>query len=186
MSKIRLLVDMDGVITDFNKSIWDIYEKNYPDVAEKYPRPVFEEMPFYAESAYENQQFKDTMRKINTSKGFFKNLPPIEGAIDALHDLEQDFQVFICTAPLLLNPTCCDDKMWWVRKHLGEEWKRRTIITKDKTVVDGDFLIDDKPEITGIQDPIWRRIVFDRPYNKNTVGRRLDWQNYREVLRRIW
>ena len=181
--KVRLLVDMDGVVTNFNKQIWDIFEKEF-DI-KKFPRP--EVLPFYAEEAYGDPLFKSQMHWINTEQGFFKNLPPIDGAIEALHDLEKDYEVFICTAPLLLNPTCCDDKMWWVKKHLGEEWKRRTIITKDKTVIDGDFLIDDKPIITGIaEEPIWQRIIFDQPYNKNTVGRRLNWENYREVINKIW
>ena len=95
--------------------------------------------------------------------------------------------MFICTAPLLENPTCTNDKLWWVDNHLGGDWIRRTIITKDKTVVDGDFLIDDKPLITGITDePIWQRIIFDQPYNKNVVGRRLNWQNYKQVIDKLW
>jgi 5'-nucleotidase len=183
---MRLLVDMDGVICNFNKTIWDIFERDCPDMLEDFPRPK-ELIEFYAENTYDNSLFLNTMQSINQEEGFFLELEPIAGAIDALKDLEKDFEVFICTAPLLENSTCCNDKLEWIHQHLGYEWTRRTIISKDKTVIDGDFLIDDKPIITGIAtEPIWQRLIFDQPYNKNIVGRRINWVNYREVIDKIW
>lgn len=37
----------------------------------------------------------------------------------------------------------------WIQKRFGDEWVHRTIITSDKTVVDGDILIDDRHFISG-------------------------------------
>ena len=48
---MRLLVDMDGVITDFNKTIWDIFEREYPDMLKDFPRPK-ELTEFYAEDKW--------------------------------------------------------------------------------------------------------------------------------------
>ena len=183
---MRLVVDMDGVFTHFNKTVWDTIENDYPNTIINFPRPN-PVLDFYVEDAYDDPHFKKIVYLVQQTEGFFKRLEPIKGAIEALHELEKDFEVFICTAPLLENPTCTNDKLWWVDNHLGGDWIRRTIITKDKTVVDGDFLIDDKPLITGITDePIWQRIIFDQPYNKNVVGRRLNWQNYKQVIDKLW
>ena len=37
----------------------------------------------------------------------------------------------------------------WVEKHMGRDWLNRLILTKDKTIIAGDLLFDDKPKITG-------------------------------------
>ena len=41
-------------------------------------------------------------------------------------------------------------KFKWIEDHLGAEWINRAIITRDKTMVYGDVLIDDKPSIQGM------------------------------------
>ena len=37
----------------------------------------------------------------------------------------------------------------WVEKHLGQEFVEQVILTRDKTLISGDILIDDKPDIIG-------------------------------------
>lgn len=37
----------------------------------------------------------------------------------------------------------------WVEKHFGPEFLERIVLTRDKTVVSADLLIDDRPDITG-------------------------------------
>jgi len=182
MKQIRLLVDMDGVICDLNKEVLNQLSIYRPDLYEQAPKELTK---FYIED-YFDEEGKKFVNNILREPMFFAFLPEMEGAVDALNELKKEFDVFICTAPLLENSTCASDKFDWVLSHLGYEWTRKLIISKDKTVIDGDFLIDDKPEIDGIQEPIWQRIVYDAPYNKNIVGRRLNWQNYKSVLNRLW
>ena len=37
----------------------------------------------------------------------------------------------------------------WVEKHLGCDFLEQVILTRDKTLISGDILIDDKPDIQG-------------------------------------
>lgn len=37
----------------------------------------------------------------------------------------------------------------WVEKHLGRDFLEQVILTRDKTLIAGDLLIDDKPDIQG-------------------------------------
>ena len=177
---MRFLVDMDDVIANFEKRLLDTYKQTYPDkpFVEISERREF----FFIEEQYP-KDCKDLVIGIYEAPGFFRSLEPIEGAIDALQYMAKDHEVFICTSPLLTNPTCVQDKYDWVNHSLGEKWTRKVIITNDKTIVNGDYLIDDKGHIKGAQRPLWEHMVFDRPYNRHIASkRRLTWDNYRAVL----
>ena len=41
------------------------------------------------------------------------------------------------------------------------------ILTKDKTLVRGEVLIEDKPNIIGGVSPVWKHIFYDALYNRN-------------------
>jgi 5'-nucleotidase len=57
------------------------------------------------------------------------------------------------------------------------------IVSKDKTIVHGDFLIDDKPSIKGVQQPTWEHLLYSQPWNaKVSSKRRITWQNWRSVI----
>jgi 5'-nucleotidase len=64
----------------------------------------------------------------------------------------------------------------------GSEFTKGVILPRDKTLVRGDVLIDDKPTIGGISTPQWRHVLFDQPYNRHLSGPRVQWENWREVL----
>lgn len=56
----------------------------------------------------------------------------------------------------------------WVEKHLGPDWINRLILTRDKTMINGDILIDDKVHITGaMNSPSWKHVVFTASNNQN-------------------
>lgn len=58
------------------------------------------------------------------------------------------------------------------------------IVTKDKTLVHGDLLIDDKPRVTGTRSPAWQHVLYDQPYNRHVDAQRMTWSTWREVLLR--
>ena len=49
-----------------------------------------------------------------------------------------------------ITVTWASDKMVWIEKHFGKEFVNKIVITCDKTIVDADFLIDDKEFIKGV------------------------------------
>lgn len=44
---------------------------------------------------------------------------------------------------------CVSVQYAWVEKHLGHDFLEQVILTRDKTLIAGDLLIDDKPDILG-------------------------------------
>ena len=168
-----VLVDMDNVIADFDGAVEQELGVNLK---------LDSRTSFYMEDAY--PELREAIIEIYSKNSFFLNMSPILGSLEALTEMEKlGHLVFICTSPLTRNPNCASDKLAWVMKHLGRAWVDRLIIGKDKTVIRGNILIDDRPEVTGLVVPSWEHVFFDRSWNRDVKGkRRLTWDNWREIL----
>jgi hypothetical protein len=57
-----------------------------------------------------------------------------------------------------------------MEEHLGSEFTKRVILTRDKTLVRGDVLIDKKPTIGGISTPQWRHAKDADRHKQETKG----------------
>mmetsp|Transcript_30500 Transcript_30500/g.62074 ORF Transcript_30500/g.62074 Transcript_30500/m.62074 type:complete len:237 (+) Transcript_30500:292-1002(+) len=184
MAKITVLVDMDGVIADFDTRALEILQQRLPswDIM---PRSEISRFPLAAN--FKKSSHKAKIRSMFLEEGFFASLPPIPGAINALKEMHAhpSLDVFICSAPIATSTFCASEKMGWVKEHLGQEWVRRTILTSDKSLVRGDILIDDAPEAkAAAMPPSWEHVYFTQPYNKELQGKRriLCWDQWRHVI----
>jgi len=76
---------------------------------------------------------------------FFRKLSPVKDALSSVQFLRQEpiFDVYILTAPSVKNPLCYTEKRLWVEDHLGFEMVNRLIISPNKGLSQGDYLIDD-------------------------------------------
>ncbi len=177
---MRILIDMDDVLADFDGEFLRRWRERHP---EKMYVPLEERKTFYVKESYP-EVLRPLITEIYTEPSFFRALPPVAGAIESVKEMEQmGLEVFICTSPLSMYKNCVLEKYEWVDAHLGSEWVKRIVLTKDKTLVKGDYLIDDKPVITGAESvPMWEHVLYDRPYNKDIQRKRLTWQNWKQVL----
>lgn len=113
MKKPRLYIDMDGVLCNFFKAALEALRKN-PE--QKYPQSQW---------------------------GFFLKLEEIPGAIDAVNKLKEKYDVWILTRPSFHNVNCFTEKAQWIWDHLGFDMVKKTIMAGDKSLLKGDYLIDD-------------------------------------------
>ncbi|WP_414648890.1 5' nucleotidase, NT5C type [Dokdonella sp.] len=114
---------------------------------------------------------------------FYRDLAPIAGAVEgAKAMLNAGIDVRICTSPLDAYRHCVPEKYEWVERYLGHEFVRRIVVTKDKSLILGDVLIDDNPEIPVSRPPAWCHVVYDQPYNGNHVGPRVTWKSWEAIL----
>ncbi|XP_042303861.1 5'(3')-deoxyribonucleotidase, cytosolic type [Sceloporus undulatus] len=166
---LRVLVDMDGVLADFEGGVLRGFLASFPgephlslaqrrgfSVLEQY-RALREDLAVKIASVYESQ-------------GFFLGLDPIPGAIEAMQEMIQmpNTEVFLCTTPLRKYDYCVQEKYQWVEKHLGPKFVERLILTRDKTIVSADLLFDDKDTIRGVEpNPSWEHILFSCCHNKH-------------------
>lgn len=105
---------MDGVLCD--------YMKSYNYVKERY--------------GLEFPQSKE---------GFFENLEPIQEAVDVFNRFKEhsNIELYILTRPSVKNLNCYTEKAIWIKKYLGEDVLENMILACDKSLLIGDFLIDD-------------------------------------------
>lgn len=166
------LLDMDGVLVDLEGAMYDTWTERYPNEP---LIPKVDRREFYMDIEHP-ATYHDRMRDMLCEPGFFRVPEPVPGAVVAAHHLLDYGEVFICTSPMWSNPTCADDKVWWVDRYLGPDWKNRIVITKDKTTVRGTVLFDDRPVVEGRLKPTWEHVVFGQPYNAHVEGVRVeDW-----------
>lgn len=116
MNKKRLFFDMDGVLVDFQSGI----DKLSEDVKKEYEGRL-DEVP-----------------------GVFALMSPMPGAIDAVHKLQEKYDVYILSTAPWKNPSAWSDKVKWVTEHLDDVFHKRMVITHCKHLCEGDYLIDDR------------------------------------------
>ena len=184
-TNLTVLVDMDGVLANFDARAYELMKQRHAHI--KLPPWVARRFPLSAGVAREQ---RPPLVALFSEEGFFREMQPIEGAVAALREMvAAGLDVRICTAPLATSPRCAMEKIEWVIHHLGPEWVDRIVLTRDKTLIRGDWLIDDAPKAKGsAMQPEWRQIYFDQPYNRPEAGsdpslpRLLRWRDWRAVL----
>ena len=114
--KKRVFVDMDNVLVDFESGLAQVSE----EVKQEYEGHL-DEIP-----------------------GLFGLMKPMPGAIEAMHELQKHYDLFILSTAPWKNPSAWSDKVSWVTKFLDDVFHKRMVITHRKDLCQGDYLIDDR------------------------------------------
>ena len=116
MKMKRLYIDMDNVLVDFVSGI------NRLTKLEK--------------ETYEG--------RLDEVPGIFSRMEPIEGAVEAFDTLCELFDTYILSTAPWENPTAWSDKIIWVKTYLGNKSHKRLILSHNKHLNAGDFIVDDR------------------------------------------
>ena len=112
----RVFIDMDNVLVDFQSGLDQVSEEIKAEYAGH-----LDEIP-----------------------GLFAKMKPMEGAIEAVHELQKHYDLFILSTAPWKNPSAWSDKVEWVTKYLDDVFHKKMIITHRKDLCQGDYLIDDR------------------------------------------
>lgn len=74
----------------------------------------------------------------------FSKMEPMENAIESYIKLCSKYDTYILSTSPWENPTALNDKLDWVKKHLGHHAHKRLILSHNKHLNHGDYLIDDR------------------------------------------
>jgi 5'-nucleotidase len=82
--------------------------------------------------------------RLDEVPGLFHDLPPMPGAIDAFNRISKSFDTYILSTAPWNNPSAWQDKLLWVHRHLPSAAYKRLILSHNKHLNRGDYLIDDR------------------------------------------
>lgn len=115
-NKKIIYFDMDNVLVDFQSGI-DTLKEN-------------------VKKLYEGE--------LDNVPGIFDLMLPVEGAIEAFKELSKDYDVYILSTAPWDNPSAWRSKIEWVKNYLPNEAYKRLILSHNKHLNKGDYLIDDR------------------------------------------
>lgn len=99
--------------------------------------------------------------------GFFSDLEPMEGALEAMEEICRQHQVYIVSAATEF-PGSFQDKLRWLERYLPQIPTRRIIFCGEKSILDLDCLVDDTPShFEGFRGT---GLLFDAPHNRQENG----------------
>ena len=146
-SKKTVFIDMDGVLVDFVSA----FQKLDPEILEQYKNNE-DEIPH-----------------------IFGLMEPMPDAIESYHRIAHKYDTYILSTAPWENSSAWHDKVVWVKKHLGTVAYKRLILSHNKHLCKGDYLIDDRHDKNGSDK-------FDGELIHFTSERFSDWKKVCEYL----
>jgi 5'-nucleotidase len=152
-----VLVDQDGPLADFDAALHEVLDDAGYDssalIRTQWETSDDVRNHFGPEAA-------DLVDRMRHTAGFYRRLPVVSGAQEAIEELlDRGLHVVVCTAPSLKNVTCASDKIAWIEEHFPRLRKSFAVV-RDKTLVRGAVLVDDKPAVNGALQPTWEHVRF--------------------------
>ena len=112
----RVYIDMDNVLVDFASGIARLDDAT-------------------------RMEYEDRLDEV---PGIFAMMDPMPEAINAVHRLVAKYDVYILSTAPWNNPSAWADKVSWVSKYLDDVLHKRLILSHQKDLLKGDYLIDDR------------------------------------------
>jgi 5'(3')-deoxyribonucleotidase len=87
------------------------------------------------------EKYKDDMDEV---PGIFSLMRPMPNAIESVEFLAKYFDIYILSTAPWENPSAWSDKLLWIKKYLPRIAYKRLILSHNKHLNMGDYLIDDR------------------------------------------
>jgi 5'(3')-deoxyribonucleotidase len=184
--KLRLGIDLDGVVADFNDGWTTRYNRDFPDKLDrdlKAEDVVEWDAPTTLSHFPNMSAFWTWAETCAEGRSLFHGLDPYEGALDALHQLRGDGHhlVILTTKPHF----SIHDTYDWLARHKIPSTEIH--ILADKTQVDCDVYLDDADhnlEALTSAHPAAEVCRYVRPWNGPISGAVdvFDWVDFQNVV----
>ena len=82
--------------------------------------------------------------RLDEVPGIFSLMDPLPDAVVSFSKLAENYDTYVLSTAPWENPSAWSDKLIWVKKHLGAQAHKRLILSHNKNLNAGDYLIDDR------------------------------------------
>ncbi|MFT7120172.1 MAG: 5'(3')-deoxyribonucleotidase [Neolewinella sp.] len=150
---MRIIVDMDEVLADTYHKLEERYASEFGR------RATAEELN--GKKVYDlpgAKHLRDTLYE----PGFFRDLPVMDNAVEVMEQLYAKHEVFIVTSSTEFKYSMLD-KWEWLEEHFPFIDHRRMVFCGSKTIVYGDYMIDDKA--SNLRPFNGTGLLFTAPHN---------------------
>ncbi len=148
---------MDGVLADVYQQFIAMEEK---ESGTKINRDGLKGLGEY-------KAFPNGRTHVNT-KGFFRNAPLMPDAVESLHLLHEQFEVFIVSAAMEF-PGSLIEKHEWLSEHFPFISWQQIAFCGSKKIIKGDIMIDD--HFKNLDNFEGQTILFTQPHNEGQSNR---------------
>lgn len=154
-----VLLDMDGVLADFDAQLFHLFG-DVLDCTKETQKHRF--LTDHLGGDYD-QIVK--MRATVEAPGWFRELPLIKGAQEAVSIMEeQGRDVWLCSKPLEASESCASEKFAWVAEYFPS-LVGKLILAPNKGMVSGSILVDDAIKPAWLRYANWVPVVYEHPWN---------------------
>ena len=170
----RLIVDMDDVLADATGQFINFYEKEYGVRVSRESMNFKDEMERFPDHHDEVYQF--TFRK-----NFFRTMQVNENSQEVVKQLNKQYELFIVSSAMEF-PNSLSEKFEWLGEHFSFLHWKQFVFCGSKTVVHGDYMIDDLPH--NLEKFNGEKLIFTAPHNLqfNHFKRVNNWKEIEELL----
>lgn len=164
-----IAIDMDGVIADTVAQFIKWYEQQF---GKRIKREAFDGVP-------ESEGLPNgAVRKFVYTPGFFRTIPVMEGAVEAVLELMKNFDVYIVSAAVEF-PQSLLEKYEWLQENFPFISWRNIIFCGDKSIIGTDYMIDD--HVKNLDSYTGIPILFSAGHNLG-IDRHKRMNNWKEVI----
>lgn len=156
MTRLRIAIDQDQVLADLLGEWLRRYNNDYNDNLTK------EQITYWNWHDLVKPECGRKIYNYLDDPDLFRSLPVIEGAREVVKALSQVADVFVVTSPWNINNVI--PKYKWLKEHFPFLNEKNFVFTRNKGIVNADFMIDDKP--SNFDDFMGIPLLFDAPHNR--------------------
>jgi 5'(3')-deoxyribonucleotidase len=165
---------MDDVLADATGQYIDYYEKEF---GVRIERAILDGKDGVEGFPDNHSKLKEFIFRPN----FFRTMRVHANSQHVLKELNKKYEVFIVSAAIEF-PLSLPEKLEWLKEHFPFLTWQQIVFCGSKTVVHGDFMIDDLPR--NLERFNGEKFIFTAPHNKHyhQFQRLNDWEEVGEKL----